>query len=264
MNPEKKGFLEHIAYNLRVDCLRSTTQAGSGHVTSCFSAADIAAALFFDAMQFDPDNFNNPCNDRFILSKGHAAPLLYAVWHQLGKVSDEELLTLRQFDATLEGHPTPRFAYNEAATGSLGQGLSIGLGMALTAKADRLPCYTYVLLGDSECAEGSVWEAAEIAAYYKTDNLIAIVDLNRLGQSTETLDGHHADRMQKKFEAFGWQAFICDGHAIESIVTALNQARQVRRTPSVVIAKTFKGYGLDADVEDQQGFHGKAMPPEKL
>ena len=256
--------LEQIAYQVRLDCLHATTAAGSGHVTSCLSAADIIAVLFFHTMRFNPDDYANPCNDRFILSKGHAAPLLYAVWHQLGKVSDEELLTLRQFDSVLEGHPTPRFPYAEAATGSLGQGLSIGLGMALTAKADKLPFYTYVLLGDSECAEGSVWEAAEIAAYYKTDNLVAIVDVNRLGQSTQTMEGWQLEKFQKKFEAFGWKVFSCDGHEIADIIKAFDAAKEVRGQPSVILAKTVKGCGLDADVEDKNGFHGKAMPQEKL
>ncbi len=264
MEADTQRFLECIAYRLRVDCLRATTQAGSGHLTSCLSAADIVAVLFFHALRFDLDDHNNPCNDRFILSKGHAAPLVYAVWHQLGKISEAELLTLRQFDSPLEGHPTPRFVYNEAATGSLGQGLSIGLGMALAAKADNLPCYTYVLLGDSECAEGSVWEAAELAAHYNVDNLIAFVDLNRLGQSTETLDGHNANKMQKKFEAFGWQVLTCNGHDIAEIVESVAAAQTRGGKPVVIIATTYKGYGLDVDIENQQGFHGKAMPPEKL
>jgi transketolase len=256
--------LYKIAYQLRLDCLRSTTAAGSGHVTSCLSAADIVSVLFFHTICLDPDDYNNPCNDRFILSKGHAAPLLYAIWHQLGKVSVEEMLSLRQFDSLFEGHPTPRFPYAEAATGSLGQGLSIGLGMAFVAKSDALPYYVYVLLGDSECAEGSVWEAVEIAAYYKTDNLIAIVDVNRLGQSTQTMEGHDLERFQKKFEAFGWKVFLCNGHDVVDIMNSFHNAQQVRGQPSVILCKTYKGYGLDADVEDKNGFHGKAISQEKL
>lgn len=264
MTHDQTRFLEHIAYQLRVDCLKATTQAGSGHVTSCLSAADIVAALFFYCMQFDPDDFKNPCNDRFILSKGHAAPLLYAVWKELGKISEEELLTLRQFDSPLEGHPTPRFAYNEVATGSLGQGLSMGCGMALAARADGLSYKTYVLLGDSEMTEGSNWEAAEIASFYKLDSLIAIVDVNRLGQSTETIEGYALERYVKKFEAFGWRAFTVDGHDIQALINIFDEIKVAQDKPTVIIAKTVKGYGLDADVEGHDGFHGKAMPPEKL
>ena len=263
---ENTRFLEHVAYNLRVDALRATTTAGSGHVTSCLSAADIAATLFFHTLQFDPDVYNNVCNDRFILSKGHAAPLLYAVWKQLGKVSDKELLSLRKFTSNLEGHPTARFAYSEAATGSLGQGLSIGVGMALAARADSLPLYTYVLLGDSEMTEGSNWEAIEIAAHYKLNNLIAIVDVNRLGQSIQTIQAHDCKKFENKFKAFGWQAFIVDGHNVQELVAAFDKARSIknRDQPTVIIAKTFKGYGLNDTIEDQQGFHGKVVPEDKL
>lgn len=257
-------FLEHVAYKLRVDCLKSTTQAGSGHVTSCFSAADIVAVLFFNAMLFDVDDFKNPCNDRFILSKGHAAPLLYAVWKELGKVSEQELLTLRHFDSPLEGHPTARFAYNEVATGSLGQGLSMGCGMALAARAKNFLYYTYVLLGDSEMTEGSNWEAAELAAYYKLETLIALVDVNRLGQSTPTIEGHNLERYVKKFEAFGWRVLTVDGHDVAALVRVFDDAKTTKGQPTAIIAKTIKGYGLDAEVEGQEGFHGKAMPPEKL
>lgn len=264
MKQDKTIFLEHVAYMLRVDCLKATTQAGSGHLTSCLSAADIVAVLFFHAMRFDSDDFKNPCNDRFILSKGHAAPLLYAVWKELGKITAIELLTLRQFDSPLEGHPTARFAYHEVATGSLGQGLSMGCGMALAAKADKLSFKTYVLLGDSEMAEGSNWEAAELAAYYKLDNLIAIIDVNRLGQSTATIEGHDLERYVKKFQAFGWRALTVNGHHVDELVHVFDDAHTTQGKPTVIIAKTVKGYGLDADVENQQGFHGKAMPPEKL
>lgn len=264
MTHEQTRFLQHIAYRLRVDCLKATTQAGSGHVTSCFSAADIVASLFFYGMQFDRDDFKNACNDRFILSKGHAAPLLYAVWKELGKISEKELLTLRQFNSPLEGHPTARFAYNEVATGSLGQGLSIGCGMALAARADGLSYKTYVLLGDSEMTEGSNWEAAEIASFYGLNNLIAVVDVNRLGQSTETIEGYGLQRYVKKFEAFGWRAFTVDGHDIQALINIFDEIKVTQDKPTVIIAKTVKGYGLDADVEGHDGFHGKAMPPEKL
>ena len=257
-------YLEYIAYQLRVDSLKATTHAGSGHLTSCLSAADLMAALFFHAMQYDLKNHANPNNDRFILSKGHAAPVLYSVYKELGLLSEKELLTLRQFDSHLEGHPTPRFRYNEAATGSLGQGLSIGLGMALAAKMDNRSYYTYVLLGDSELTEGSNWEAAELAAHYKTNNLIAILDANRLGQSTATIEGHDLNRYQEKFKAFGWETIIVDGHEMASLVKALDQARTIKTKPIIIIAYTYKGYGLNADIEDANGFHGKAFSAQEI
>lgn len=260
----KLDFLHHVAYQMRIDCVRSTTQAGSGHVTSCLSAADIIAVVFFHAMRFDPDNFEDQCSDRFILSSGHVAPLLYAVWKQLGKVTDEELLTLRQFNSVLEGHPTPRFKYNESATGSLGQGLSIGVGMACTAKQDMLPFTTFVFLGDSEMTEGSNWEAIELASYYQLDNLVAIVNVNRLGQSTETIEGHDLARYKAKFEAFGWYVILVDGHSIKDLVKSLDQARAHVGQPIAIIAKTFKGYGLNDFIEDHEGYHGKALPKNRL
>ncbi len=257
-------YLEHIAYQLRVDSLKATTEAGSGHVTSCLSAADLVTALFFHAMQYDLKNHANPNNDRFILSKGHAAPVLYSVYKELGLLTEKELLTLRQFDSMLEGHPTPRFKYNEAATGSLGQGLSIGLGMALATKMDNKSYYTYVLLGDSEMTEGSNWEAAELAAYYQTNNLIALLDANRLGQSTATIEGHDLNRYQEKFNAFGWETIVIDGHEMAAIIKAIDQARTVTLKPTIIIAYTYKGYGLDANIEDANGFHGKAFSKKEL
>lgn len=263
MNNQRKQLLEHLAYQLRIDSLRTTTAAGSGHPTSCLSAADIVAALFFQVMWYNPHNPKQVNNDRFILSKGHAAPLLYAAFKQMGVVSDEQLLTLRQIDSVLEGHPTFRFLYAEAATGSLGCGLSIGLGQALAGRVDEQNYYTYVLLGDSECAEGSIWEAAEVAAYYKTNRLIALVDLNRLGQTGQTLDGHDSKKMAQKFKAFGWDVLEVDGHDVEKVVTALEQAQESTEKPTVIIAKTFKGYGIDV-VQDKQDFHGKAFRQDGL
>lgn len=258
-----KKFLEHKAYKIRLESLLMTTKAGSGHPTSALSAADLVAALFFYAMHFDPDDFNNPDNDHFILSKGHASPALYAVWHELGKISEHELLTYRQFGSSLEGHPTLRFAYAEAATGSLGLGLSIGAGMQLASELDGRTNFTYVLMGDSEITEGSIWEAAEIAAYYKLSRLIGIVDCNRLGQSTQTIHGYHAQRYAQKFEAFGWKAVVIDGHDMQQIVGALDKARTHTDTPFVIIAKTIKGYGVDR-VENKEGFHGKAFSQQDL
>lgn len=256
------SFLEHQAYELRRLSLLATTRAGSGHLTSCLSAADMVAALFFHAMQFDPCDPANPTNDRFILSKGHAAPVLYAAWALVGVVSEEELLTLRQFDSVLEGHPTARFRYAEAATGSLGQGLSIALGFGLSARLGA-PFKTYVLLGDSEVAEGSVWEAAELGAYYKLDNVIALLDANRLGQANEVMGDHRVDYYRAKFAAFGWHVLVVNGHDMQEIVGALDAARQVVGKPTIIIAKTFKGHGLSL-VENKPGFHGKALPAEEL
>ncbi len=256
-------FIERKAYIIRRDSLIMTSMAGSGHPTSCLSAADIVATLFFYAMHFDPHHFDNPNNDRFILSKGHAAPVLYAAWQELGMITEKELLTYRDIHSNLEGHPTLRFPYAEAATGSLGMGLSIGAGMALIAKRDKQAARTYVLLGDSELSEGSIWEAIEIAAYYKLDNLIGIVDCNRLGQSTETMHAHHVQRYADKFEAFGWKTIIVDGHDVHHLMCAFDKAREVEDRPVMIIAKTIKGYGI-ARVEDKPGFHGKVFPKEEL
>ncbi len=263
MDKKLQQFLKNKAYNIRVSSLKMTSEAGSGHPTSSLSAADIIATLFFYAMQFDPQNHQNPNNDRFILSKGHASPVFYAVWKELGLLTDEDVLTYRKIDSVLEGHPTLRFSRTEAATGSLGQGLSIAAGMAYSAKMDDRDFYTYCLLGDSEITEGSVWEAAEISAYYKLDNLVAILDCNRLGQSTPTLHEHDLNRYAEKFSAFGWEALIADGHSMPELINVLDQARQVKNKPSIIIAKTFKGYGVK-QAQDNEGFHGKVFKKEEL
>jgi len=268
--------MEHIfelqtrAYQLRVDCLRATSAAGSGHPTSCLSAADIVAALFFHSMRFDPSDYENQNNDRFILSKGHAAPLLYATWKQLGKVTDQELINFRSFNSSLEGHPTARFPYAEAATGSLGQGLSIGVGMALSARLtfgasqQTLLPRTFVLLGDSEMTEGSNWEAFELAAHYNLTNLIAVIDVNRLGQRGETIEGHNLSHLHKKCAAFGWESVEVDGHDLNALVKVLDAVLAKPEAPIAILAKTIKGYGLDADIENKNGFHGKAIAQDKL
>jgi len=260
MNKERL-FLEHKAYKMRANSLLMTSAASSGHPTSCLSAADLVAALFFHAMRFDPKNLNNPNNDRFILSKGHAAPLLYTVWHELGLVSEKELFTYRKIDSNLEGHPTLRFPFAEAATGALGIGLSIGAGMALAGRLDDFDFKTYVLLGDGECAAGCIWEAAELAHFYKLNNLIGILDCNRLGQSDETVHGHHTHRYEEKFAAFGWKTFVIDGHNMQQITDTLDKARKIENIPVMIIAKTFKGHGVKK-AEDKLGFHGKAFKKE--
>ena len=251
--------LRDRATRLRIHSIRSTAEAGSGHPTSCMSAADIVAALFFHVMHYDPQNPHNPNNDRFILSKGHAAPLLYAAWAEAGVIPVEKLLTLRRIDSELEGHPTPRCKWVEVATGSLGQGLSVGVGLALNAKfLDNLDYRTFVLMGDGESAEGGVWEAAALAAFYKLDNLVNIIDVNRLGQSQETMYGSRSEAYQKKFSGFGWHTIVIDGHKFEEILKAFQEAEKVKGRPTVILARTRKGKGVSF-VEDKDGWHGKPL-----
>ena len=262
INNEKLLYLQNKALNLRIDSIRATTASKSGHPTSCLSAADLVATIFFNFLRYDLKNPKNPNNDRFILSKGHAIPVIYAAWKHLGVITDKELLDLRKFDSVLEGHPTPRFAYNEATTGSLGQGLAVGAGMAINAKHEKLNYKTYVMMGDGEISEGSIWEAAEIATHYKLDNLIGIVDCNRLGQAGESLEGHNVEKYAKKFEAFGWQTYVIDGHDISEIVQTIDTILANKNKPNIIIAKTYKGYGLDK-IQDTLGFHGKPFTQEE-
>jgi transketolase len=225
------------------------------------SAADLTAALFFGHMRYDAKNPHYHNNDRFILSKGHAAPLLYALWAETGLFPVEHLLTLRKLDSDLEGHPTPRLPFVDVATGSLGQGLSVGVGMALAARLDNLDYNTYVLLGDGEIAEGSVWEAASLAGVYKLNNLIAIVDANRLGQSQPTAFGHDIGVYRKRFEAFGWRVEDIDGHDLEEILEVLSGVG-LNDQPLAIIAKTYKGAGVSF-LQDQEGWHGKPLNKEE-
>ena len=254
-------LLKGIANQLRIHSINSTTAAGSGHPTSCCSAADMVAALFFGHMRFDAKNPHYHNNDRFILSKGHAAPLLYAAWAETGLFPAEELLKLRKFGSDLEGHPTPRLAFVDVATGSLGQGLSVGVGLALAARFDKLDYNTYVLLGDGEIAEGSVWEAASLAGIYKLNNLIAIVDANRLGQSQATAFGHDIGVYRKRFEAFGWRVEDIDGHDLEEISEVLGGVG-LNDQPLAIIAKTYKGAGVSF-LQDKEGWHGKPLNKEE-
>jgi transketolase len=257
--------LEGLARLIRYYSLVSTTKAGSGHPTSSLSAADLMAGLLFGGtFRFDLDEPRHPNNDRLIFSKGHASPLFYALWAAAGAVTEKELLTLRKFGSPLEGHPTPAFRYTEAATGSLGQGLSIGAGMALNAKyLDKLPYRTYVLLGDSEMAEGSVWEALEIAAYYKLGNLVGILDVNRLGQRGETMYGHDLSVYKNRIAAFGWETIVIDGHHMPQIRTSFEQAVRSVDRPVMIIARTLKGKGISF-IEDRNGWHGKALKKDEL
>jgi transketolase len=261
MNDIDIESLKGIANQLRIHSIQATTAAGSGHPTSCCSAADIVAALFFAHMRFDPKNPRYHNNDRFILSKGHAAPLLYAAWAELGLFPVDDLLKLRRLDSDLEGHPTPRLAFADVATGSLGQGLSVGVGMALCARLDKLDYRTYVLLGDGECAEGSVWEAASLAGISKLNNLVAIIDVNRLGQSEATAFGHDLDTYKARFEAFGWRTEEIDGHDIEEILEVL-AAVGLGEQPLVILAKTLKGGGVSF-LQDKEGWHGKPLSKEE-
>jgi transketolase len=254
-------LLKGIANQLRIHSINATTAAGSGHPTSCCSAADIVSALFFAHMKYDAKNPRYYNNDRFILSKGHAAPLLYAAWAENGFVPVSELNTLRQFTSELEGHPTPRLAFADVATGSLGQGLGVGVGMALAGRLDKLDYNTYVLMGDGEIAEGSVWEAASLAGYYKLNNLIAIVDANRLGQSQETAFGHNIGVYRDRFEAFGWRVEDIDGHDIEEILEVLSGVG-LDDKPLAIIAKTYKGAGISF-LQDKEGWHGKPLNKEE-
>jgi transketolase len=250
-------LLKGIANQLRIHSINSTTAAGSGHPTSCCSAADVVATLFFGHMRYDPKNPHYYNNDRFILSKGHAAPLLYAAWAETGLFPAADLLKLRQFNCDLEGHPTPRLSFVDVATGSLGQGLSVGVGMALAARLDKLDYNTYVLLGDGEIAEGAIWEAASLAGVYKLSNLIAVVDDNRLGQSQATAFGHDIGVYRKRFEAFGWRVEDIDGHDIEEILEVLSGVG-LNDQPLCIIAKTYKGAGVSF-LQDKDGWHGKPL-----
>jgi len=255
--------LEEKAKLVRKWCLVSTTEAGSGHPTSCLSAADITTVLFDRYFIYDLANPLNLYNDRFVLSKGHAAPLLYTLFGMAGAYPLEELKTLRKFGSRFEGHPVPTYKYAEAATGSLGQGLSVGAGLALVAKREGYGSKTYVLTGDGELAEGQIWEAANFAAHEKLDNLVVILDINRLGQSQETMFGHHIDEYVRKFEAFDFEVIEIGGHNYEEINRALQATQKPTGKPFAIIAKTFKGHGISF-LENEDGWHGKALKKEEL
>ena len=218
VSAEQIAALEDKATQLRIDSIRSTSEAGSGHPTSCASAADIMSVLFFSVMRYDPADPRSRANDVFILSKGHAAPILYAAWAEAGAFSRDDLLNLRKISSDLEGHPTPRLPFVDVATGSLGQGLSVGVGMALNARfLDRSGQRIYVVIGDGESFEGSVWEAAALASHHKLGNLCATIDVNRLGQSEPTLLQHDMETYRTRWSAFGWQALVVDGHSIPAL-----------------------------------------------
>jgi transketolase len=254
--------LQRIATRLRIHSLQMTTQAGSGHPTTCLSMAELAACLFFDEMRYDVHDEAHWGNDEFVLSKGHAAPILWAAYAEAGIVDPSELPTLRRFSSDLEGHPTPRMKWVKAATGSLGQGLSVGVGMALAQRLGRSPGRTFVMMGDGECAEGSVWEAANAAGHFRLKNLVAVVDINRLGQSEPTMLGHDIRAYERRFRAFGWETYRVDGHDVKKILAALHTIRS-SGGPAVILAKTIKGKGVSF-IEDRNGWHGKPLKPEEL
>ena len=248
--------LRNIATQLRIDSIRSTSEAGSGHPTTCMSAAEIVATLFFAEMRYDAADPRNPYNDRFVLSKGHAAPILYAAWAEAGLFPRAELLKLRQIGSDLEGHPTPRLSFVDVATGSLGQGICAAIGTALNARRIKADYRTYVLLGDGEMAEGSVWEAANAALHFKLDNLCGIVDVNALGQSQRTQFGHDMDAIAGRWAAFGWHTIVVDGHDVDALLKAYDEARNTKGRPTMILARTLKGKGVSF-VEDKDAWHGK-------
>jgi len=255
--------LREKARLLRIYSLRMTTAAGSGHPTSCLSAAELMAATFFYAMKLDVAHPNSLASDRFVLSKGHAAPILYAALAEAGVFPTSRLMTLRQFSSELEGHPTPRIPGVDAATGSLGQGLSVGAGLAIGARIGKSSARVYVLTGDGELAEGNVWEAAAFAGHYGLDNLVALADINALGQSQHTMYEHDTEVYRRKFEAQGWAAEVVDGHDLAAVVGALDHARSTSGRPFAIIARTDKGHGISF-LSGKDGWHGKPLSAEQL
>lgn len=251
------------ARRLGIYSMMSTTAAGSGHPTSCLSAAQLVAGVFFHAMKFDPKNPNSNDGDRFVLSKGHAAPLLYAALAEAGVFPVSRLMTLRQLNSELEGHPTPIIPGVDAATGSLGQGISVAVGLAVGARLDKSPTRVYVLMGDGELAEGQVWEAAEFAGHYKLENLTVICDINALGQSDFTMYRHDMETYRRKFESEGFDVQVIDGHDIPAVLAALDHAKSVSDRPQAIVARTEKGYGVSF-LQGKEHWHGKALSKDEL
>lgn len=260
---QHKAYSEKAAL-IRKYCMIATTEAGSGHPTSCLSATDIMTVLFEKYFRYDLSQPLNLFNDRIIFSKGHAAPLFYTMFAVAGAYPLEELKSLRKFNSPFEGHPVPAFKYTDAATGSLGQGLSVAAGLALVAKREDRPCKSFVLLGDGELAEGQIWEAANFASYHKLNNLVVIADINRLAQSGETMFAHHMHEYVDRFTAFGFEVVAIDGHDFHDIEKALKMAvNNQTHKPVAIIAQTIKGKGVSF-LEDKEGWHGKALNKEEL
>ncbi len=252
-----------LAAQIAVDSIRATTAAGSGHPTSSMSCAHLLAVLYADHLRMDIEVPDFPASDRFVMSKGHAAPALYATLKAIGAISDEQLLSLRRMGSPIQGHPAPvpGLPWVDVASGSLGQGLAAGLGMAFAMRLNGAPARAWVLMGDSEMAEGSVWEAMEAAAFHEVDNLIGILDLNRLGQRGPTMHEWHADVFAQRAQAFGWHAIEIDGHDVASIDHAYSEAEAADR-PTLIVARTEKGHGVSF-LADQEGWHGKAVPADR-
>ncbi|XP_018306430.1 transketolase-like protein 2 isoform X1 [Mycetomoellerius zeteki] len=259
--PESKTIqeLRDIANKLRIHSIEATQASKSGHPTSCSSMAEIMSVLFFHTMRYKVSAPRDPNSDRFVLSKGHAAPILYAAWAEAGLFPTSELLNLRKFDSDLEGHPTPRLNFVDVGTGSLGQGLSVAAGMAYVGKNyDKASYRVYCLIGDGEAAEGSIWEALHFSSYYKLDNLCAIFDINRLGQSEPTSLQHNMEVYRKRLEAFGFNALVVDGHDVEELAKAFHEAQNTKERPTAILAKTFKGKNFP-QIEDTENWHGKPL-----
>lgn len=248
-----------LAADLAIDSIRSTTEARSGHPTSAMSSAHLMAVLFSSHLHYDFDNPKSPSNDRLVVSKGHAAPVLYAAYKAAGVISDDELMSLRKHGSLFEGHPVPRLPWVDTATGSLGQGLPIGVGMALAGRQDGLGCTVWVLLGDSEMAEGSVWEAMGTASHYGLSNLVGIMDMNRLGQRGSTQLEWNSPAYASRAQAFGWHTIEIDGHDVEAIDRAYDEAEGISDRPVLIIARTVKGHGV-GEIADKNGWHGKPLP----
>jgi len=259
---DKKEALKKIAQRLRIHSIKMTSEAVSGHPTTCLSMAEIAACLFFDEMRYNIHDPFDWSNDEFVLSKGHAAPILWACYAEAGIIPLENLMDLRKISSPLEGHPTPRMNWVKSATGSLGQGLSIGVGIAAAIKLAGADRRVYVVMGDGECAEGSTWEASNSAADLRLDNLCAVVDINRLSQSGPTMHGHDIGAYTRKFRAFGWECIEIDGHNIEQILQALHKAKTAEK-PVVILARTLKGKGVSF-LEDKNGWHGKPLKGDDI
>lgn len=259
--PDEKtvSALQDVAHRLRINSIRATNATNSGHPTSCCSAAEVMSVLFFRVMRYNVSEPRSPSNDRFILSKGHAAPVLYSAWAEAGLFPVEELDKVRFFESDLEGHPTPRLNFVDVATGSLGQGLSCAAGMAYVGKyIDKAPYRVFCLVGDGESAEGSIWEAMSFASYYKLDNLVVIFDVNRLGQSQETMLQHDMDAYRRRAESFGMNTYIVDGHDIGKLCDAFDEAEITKGRPTCVLAQTLKGKHLPG-IENLENWHGKAL-----
>lgn len=262
-SPSRVKNIQQEGRRLSILSMMSTTAAGSGHPTSCMSAADLVAGVFFHGMKFDPKNPNSPDGDSFVLSKGHAAPLLYAALAESGVFPLSRLMTLRQFASELEGHPTPRVPGVDAATGALGQGLSVAAGLAVAARLNQSPARVYVLTGDGELAEGQIWEAAAFAGHYKLENLTLLADINALGQSGKTMYEQDMEVYRRKFESEGWATQIVDGHDVAAILASLDRAKETKGRPQAILARTIKGHGFSA-VAGREHWHGRPFSREQL